>query len=117
METIDKEFFNGKLCYLAHPFSSDEIGGERINYEDVTNIAANLFDRGYTVYSPITHCYPIKLINGKQWDFWMCFDSMLMSRCDILILCPNWENSRGCNEEKRIFEEQGKPWFLLGDLP
>lgn len=104
------------LYYLAHPYSSPIPGGEQMNANDATNIAAKLFMDGYRVYSPLTHCHPIDTIVHFTWARWMLFDVMMMNRCDAIILCEGWENSRGCTIEREHFLTNKKPIYHVRDL-
>jgi nucleoside 2-deoxyribosyltransferase len=101
------------LYYLAHPYSAPTPEGELENFNKVTRIAAELIKRGMNVYSPLTHTHPIHLVEPQSWERWIELDEEFMSRCDALILCPGWENSRGCRHERSRFVAMGKTVIWL----
>ena len=112
---------NSMIWYIAHPYSNDP----EVNIRSVNVIAADLFQRGVHFYSPISMTHPIHEANcghpdyagdGTDWELWLRFDEALMEKCDGLILCPGWENSKGCCREIESFRAARKPIFLLEDF-
>lgn len=90
--------FDGKLIYVAHPF-----GGDRSNIQKVGIVLKELqemYPKGVFI-SPL-HCY--------SWmeyteDISNCLK--LLSKCDILLLNGDWENSKGCLIEEKFAKEKG----------
>jgi len=101
-----------KLFYLAHPYSGDEGG----NFELSNLRASKLIASGLNIYSPISHTHPLDQVQPQPWEVWLAMDKLFVNRCDGLILSPGWEHSRGCKQEKKWFEEQGKPVFLYTEI-
>lgn len=83
-----------KIIYVAHPY-----GGEESNKEKVEKYIEKFIkeDENNVYLSPI-HA------TGYQY-FWVDYEKgmeyclEMLSRCDELWLCGDWENSRGCNME------------------
>lgn len=59
-----REYIEGQLLYIAHPYGGDEKNKERVQ-----------------TYLKMKDCLEV------------------LQRCNALILCGNWRESRGCNQE------------------
>ena len=99
-----------KLIYIAHPF-----GGEQENVEKVEKIIKGLLHKhpDCTFYSPL-HATgfmysQLTYLGGMEH----CFE--VLSRCDELWLCGDWQESRGCNMEYGFAKAKGMPIeFITG---
>ena len=78
----------------------------------VTEIAAQLLNKGYNVYSPITHSHILAKYHSlpTEWKFWKKIDADYIEWADELwILCLNgWTESIGVSEEIIIAESLNK---------
>lgn len=79
------------LYYVAHPFGNDD--SNRVKVEEIIKELMELRPT-WNFFSPI-HASGfqyalIPYIEGMNW----CLN--MLSRCDALILCEGWENSKGC---------------------
>lgn len=100
--------------YLACPYThvSKEVRDERV--ELATLAAAKLMDRGFSVYSPITHGHAIAdhlpPATAEQHKFWMdqCAPFMHASHRLFLLPLQGWRMSRGVREELAAFRLAGK---------
>jgi len=101
-----------RLWYMAHPYSDNP---ER-NFDLANERASRLVKKGFHLYSPISHTHPIHMVAGMPWEFWMDFDESFMKICDGIILCPGWENSKGCNIERKFFQDHGKDVLLYEEI-
>ena len=119
-----KDFFRNKLWYLAHPYTADSEDEIELNVKNANVIAAKLICAGLFVYSPISmthwiHKEAVKLglVDNSEWQLWMRFDFfMIENYCTGLILSPGWENSPGCKEEYRKFNELQKPIYYSTEV-
>lgn len=100
------------LFYVAHPYS----GNIDENMASVIEKTNELLDRGFKVLCPLTHSHWLDLAKKRDADFWYDLDIALMDKCDGLILCPGWQESRGCILEYGFFTGQKKPVYLYEDL-
>lgn len=100
-----------KLLYLACPYSGTvEEREERTML--ATLVAAKLMDRGYNVFSPLTHSHPIamnlpsKNFEDYDHDFWLKRDFQILENCDALVVLklPGWEKSYGVKKEIEFAE-------------
>lgn len=101
-----------KLIYIASPYTSPD---ERVRYENyliVTKIAGDLVSRGAVAVSPITygHILAEHTKMPTDWDFWMDFCLVLLSKCDEILVCNTmvgWEESRGVTAEIEFAKKKG----------
>ena len=100
-----------RLVYLAHPY-----GGDEKNVEDAKRIVKKLVKEcPHTVFlSPLqaTGFYynDIPYINGMDH----CIE--LLKRCDELLLCKGWQDSKGCCMEYAAAQITNKPISFLEDI-
>ena len=103
------------IFYMAHPYTGNKLA----NFLLANSCMAELIKRGYIVHSPITHTYPpSRIMDFHEWGFWMDYDRVVLENTKWagLILCPNWEDSRGCCVEKLWFEERNIKVLYYEDL-
>ncbi len=75
-----------------------------LRFKAVNRKAAELMDKGYCVFSPISHSYPIsKYCKANPCDhkFWLAQDLWILDCCEeVHVLClPGWEESKGVKFE------------------
>jgi len=120
---LDREEYKMKskgFYYFAHPYTCrDKDGnfvseGEQANFELCNQRAARLIELGYNIYSPISHTHPIHraspvFLGRHEHEAWYVLDNEFIAKTqfDGIILAPGWENSSGCVNECRQFEERG----------
>lgn len=99
--------------YIAAPFSHPNIFVRLQRFYRITKYAGKLIDKNTIIYSPITHCYPMHLINTlpSHWDFWCKQDLSFLSWADKLyvLTLPGWQTSTGVNEEIKYMLDRDKP--------
>lgn len=100
------------LIYLASPFSDPERKVRQERYHYAVEASALLLKIGIFVYSPIVHNYVIadNYALPNEFSFWSEFDSLMISRCDILatLILPSWRESIGVTYEIKLAIELGK---------
>jgi len=87
---------NKKLWYVAHPYTSKNGITIEDNLRNCNAICNNLIDKGYLIYSPITISHQFHLLKERCPDFWYEYDLEIMKKCNGIILCSHWEESKGC---------------------
>lgn len=83
-----------KLIYVAHPY-----GGAKENKESVGNIVREfyqMFPRDIFI-SPI-HAFGF-MYEDVDYKTGLFYCLNMLKQCDLLIMCPGWEESRGCMAE------------------
>jgi len=122
------EFQDG-LWYFAHPYTCKDgngcyvSGGEEANFRLCNIRAAKLIERGYLVYSPISHTHPIHkswpmFVGNRIHDMWYEFDNKFIKQIPFkgIILAPHWEKSAGCRGERQLFKGLKRKIVLYGDI-
>lgn len=120
---------SGGLWYFAHPYTcKDKDGnfipeGEEAHFHICNIRAAELLDRGYNVYSSISHIHPIyrassSMLARQEHELWYHLDNEFIDSVDWagIILAPGWEKSSGCRAEKERIEAKGLPSVLYADI-
>ena len=84
-----------KLVYVAHPY-----GGKTSNRKMIDVIMGDLVlnDTSHDYISPI-HNFGYVYLTGDDYQRGLDICLSLLGQCDILVLCPEWESSRGCKGE------------------
>ena len=87
-----------KVVYMAHSYRADTEWGVFTNIISAHVYAKQLWDKGYAVINPLSNT---AWMGTGTFGFneVMAGDFEILSRCDILVLCPGWERSEGCRME------------------
>lgn len=106
-----------KYIYIAGPYTGlhhDYRSFFEIdrNIMRATEAAAILAREGVGFFNPHGHSAHFETIVPEATkDYWYELDIHFMGACDAILMLPNWQNSKGSLEEKRVMEEWGKPVF------
>lgn len=99
------------MIYLAAPFSHPDVTVRAARVEAATQAAAQLWDRGITVYSPITHgaCIEAYLKGERSHDWWMrhCWPFLRRSDYMIVLDIEGWRESVGVTAEIKFCHSHG----------
>lgn len=108
---MGKQMTKKKLVYIAHPY-----GGKESNKNKIDKIMNELVlnDSTHDYVSPI-HNYGFMYLTGDEYQRGLDICLGLLSHCDVLVLCEDWEHSRGCRGEYDHALKMGMPIFTLGD--
>lgn len=100
-----------KLVYVAHPY-----GGKESNRKKIDVIMGNLVlnDTNHDYISPI-HNFGYVYLTGDDYQSGLDICLSLLGHCDILVLCPAWESSRGCNGEFEFAKKYSISTFTLSE--
>lgn len=100
-----------KLIYVAHPY-----GGKKSNREKIDVIMGDLVlnDTSHDYVSTI-HNFGYVYLTGDDYQRGLDICLSLLGQCDILVLCPEWESSRGCKGEFEYAQKHGKAIFKLDE--
>lgn len=119
------------MIYLASPYSVGPKGGygeedtgfasknmRTRRYKAACKRAAELMDKGLTIFSPIAHSHSIEkdgMHDVRTGNFWLEQDLAILKKCDSLfVLClPDWERSRGIAREIAFAQDNGIPVSYL----
>lgn len=100
-----------KLVYVAHPY-----GGKESNRKKIDVIMGDLVlnDTSHDYISPI-HNFGYVYLTGDDYQRGLDICLSLLRHCDILVLCPEWESSRGCKGECDHALKMGMPVFTINE--
>lgn len=103
----------GKLIYLAVPYTAHDAGVQMMRYTAVTVMSARLAEHGIDNLSPITssHNQQNAIRMPHTWDFWERHDLNLLKRCDEIwvLTIEGWKESKGVQGELEAAKEFGLP--------
>jgi len=90
--------------YLAVPYWHEDPKVRQDRFERVNIKAGELMQKGYVVFSPISHSHPIgETMEQKNHVFWLYQDFPMLEACDQLwiLALEGWEQSIGVYAEIR----------------
>ena len=90
--------------YLACPYSHKADIMQRIRFNQINQIAMFLIEKGFVVFSPISHSHPLSLFgddNSCDYNLWLRQDKVFITLSKILIVAkmPGWKESKGLKGE------------------
>jgi len=100
-----------KKIYISLPIAFQEDTVYQRNDDAKTYIKQKF--RKYDFVSPIDHNHIDNEALGnhlaiERTAYYMGRDIELVILCDAILMCPGWENSKGCRVEKFTAETYGK---------
>lgn len=104
-----------KKIYLAIPYSNVD---KELSFKVANIIAARLMNKGFIVFSPISHSHSIAEHCGlpTSWEFWKTQDKAFIEWCDevhVIILGKDGfnyiDNSKGVQGEIQVANKFHKP--------
>lgn len=99
------------LIYVAHPYGGKESNKVKID-EIMNRLVMN--DNNHDYVSPI-HNYGFMYLTGDEYQKGLDICLGLLSHCNALVLCDDWETSRGCRGEREHASKMGIPIFMLDE--
>jgi hypothetical protein len=97
------------LIYLATPYSDPDPAVITARFESAARAAGKLLAEGKFVFSPISHCHPIKnqCDLPNTWEFWGRFDRYMLGLCGkvVVVKMPGWDKSVGVAAEIEFARE------------
>ena len=117
------------VWYFAHPYTVKGADGRYIPEGEDAQFriccfrAAELMMRGFNIYAPICHTHPIhracpEFLQRHEHKMWYRLDTAFIGTGCFrgIILAPGWEDSTGCVQEKKDFDEAGKRVLFYEDI-
>ena len=103
--------------YLAGPYSHPDSEVRVKRFHATNHAAATLMQRGWVVYSPISHNHPIAITHDLPtgWDFWGRLDKAFIKHALLMavLMLPGWRESVGIKAEMAIAREFNIPIVFL----
>lgn len=107
----------GKLFYLASPYSHKCKIIKEYRYFLVAAAAAELYQAGFNLLEPIGSGHPIAIRYDlpQGYEYWQKRDRLMIERSDgvIVLTIPGWAESVGVTDEIKYAKELGKPVYYV----
>ena len=95
------------VVYVAGPYSAGNMRGTVLNIRKAELVSEELWKQGYTVFCPHMNS---RLLDGIiPHDEWYKRDLVILKRCDVVVLLPGWQFSKGTRIEKEFAEKHNIP--------
>lgn len=108
---IDEKYIKEHSCvaYLAHPY-----GGNHQNMVEARHLATTLYEEfpKLTILNPLDNG---EYMFGDDEETIIKHVLELLARCDVLLLAPGWEDSKGCNKELNKALDKGMDILKVED--
>jgi hypothetical protein len=100
------------LVYVSSPYTATSEQLMAVNAQRALACGAQVRDIGATPLVPHVSVIPFPGLSAKEsWGQAMQECLTLLSRADAMLLCPDWEKSRGCRMELLQAEQWQIPVF------
>lgn len=96
------------VLYCAGPITKNSLGDTPEFLATAREIAEELRQMGWSVVLPHSNSFAIE---GWTLDQYLAEDFELISRCDAVVLLPNWHESKGTRREIDFASARGIPIF------
>ncbi len=103
-------FEEKEIIYVAHPYAGKEENKERID-----RIMRWLIthDKEHVYVSPINNFGMVYFEESYSEGLEICLN--LLEQCDVLVLCGEWETSKGCVGEWSFAKARNKDIYSLDE--
>ena len=93
-----------KLVYISHPYT----GNERKNRQSARKVCSELKqkNRCWCIFNPLDAFQWVEKTKLK-YDAVMEMCMEILTSCDAIYMCKGWEDSKGCQREKKEAETMG----------
>ena len=91
---------NEKKIYLSGPISGYDRNERRKAFREAEEFIS---EPGVEVVSPLNNGLP----DDAEWSDHMLRDLEMLIDCDMMVLLPGWQHSRGCLTEVRFARKMG----------
>jgi nucleoside 2-deoxyribosyltransferase len=96
------------LVYVAGPFTGKSAWEMEKNIRVAERVALDIWaTKKLAAICPHTMNRFFQGARGLTFEDWMRGDLEIVDRCDAVVLCPGWSNSRGTMAEKAAAERKG----------
>ncbi len=102
------------VAYVAGPYTAPTQDGVRANIEQAQQVALDCLREGIDPYTPHVSSFGIE--RGLSESEWLSLGLRWLERCDVVVLCPGLEKSRGTMAEVARAKELGIPVVEHPDL-
>ena len=114
------------LIYVAGPYGSNTaengtgegfVKGTDENIEQARKIAIELWEKGHAVICPHLNTAHFENDCKATWEDYLKGDFDMITRCDALVLTPDWMRSKGATMEMNHARSLRIPIYIYPDIP
>lgn len=106
-----------KLVYIAGPYWNKLPERRAAHIAQVRMLRVLVAEAGFFPIMPHCNTAGFENLTELPESFYHSGDLLLLSRCDILLLAPGWEDSKGSQVEIKFAGRKGIPVYTrLSDL-
>lgn len=107
------------LVYVSGPYTQNKTNGktQEENIAQARLIGCRLWEKGFAVIVPHENTSYFEKDCNIDYDTYIRGDLDMLSRCDYIVMTPDWESSKGAIIEKLYANTQNIPVYVYPDLP
>lgn len=99
-----------KVAYIAGKYTDDSTYAIRNNIRRAEEVNEWAWQNGYAAICPHTNT---AFLDGLcNYEVWANGDLAILERCDLVILVPGWEDSKGTREEIKFARMCNIPIYI-----
>jgi hypothetical protein len=98
-----------KVAYVAGKYRAPTVRGIVENIRAAEAVAIELWRMGFAVVCP--HLNTACFDGAAPDEVWLKGDLEILSRCDLVVMVPGWEQSSGACGERDFAEEHDLPVY------
>jgi len=102
-----------KLAYIAGPYRATTPHKTQLNIDRAREVALKMWKSSYAVICP--HMNSAHFDGECDDTQWLLGYLEILKRCDLMVLLPNWLDSRGTIEEVNLAFKEGIPTYVFKD--
>lgn len=99
-----------KLIYTAGPYTGKTYSEVDDNIKKAENVSIQLWKKGWAVICPHLNTCHFEIyegVAGIDYHTWIKGDLLMLEKCDAIIMCQGWENSKGSIGELELAKKLG----------
>lgn len=104
-----------KKVYVAGAMSADNILEMLENIHDGVKIGGEILSKGFAPFVPHLDVF-FKIQGGKDlqipMEYFYGYTMEFLKACDVVLVCPNWQNSKGTLAEINMAKELNIPVYF-----
>lgn len=105
------------LVYVSGKYSGEDATEIEENIQTARRVAIELWELGHAVICPHLNTAHFEEDCQLLYDDYIEGDLDILTRCDVIVMLPGWEESRGANVEKGCADRLGIPVYEYPTLP
>lgn len=105
------------LIYLASPYRAETDFGVLQNINNASKIASELWGIGHYCFCPVMNSAMMHRTSHASAEHFLEGDLVMLSKCDGIVMSPDWETSEGAKGEYAYAQEKGMLTWIWPSVP